>query len=711
MKKKILLILVALALATLLLAACTPQTPDPDTKPDVTCEHEWGDAIEITAPTCSATGTNRYICKKCNGYRDELIPKLEHVPHNVDAVPATCYQEGTAAGVRCMNCNVVISGCEATPKAAHTPEAIECCSTDSTTYYSCTVCNLYFDSVECTNPMPEDWTPRAHNWSLEQGKCLTCNKTIKNLEQALRENYAIVNAARLASATPQNVVSAAGYAYFYQRAQIYYDQNIYRRNYSVNPEDATEFNRLYLDCSSYVNNVYGYAFGKNLSTNPKTQTFTDYCGKNIGTLPEILYYVHTPSVKTKAEQLALVAEIRKNIQPGDLVVYRHGSSESGTLSGHIMMYVGNDMFLHSTGSSMAATAGSNPDSFYEKLSSAEVNGSVMELSADSVFDPSKGSNRYLFYSSSSDTTYYFGVFRPIGNRSGISTPTASAICRYVYSRLEMEKSASVNSIQSVQKGQNITYTVTLKNAGSQAYNGVYVKETLPSGVEFVSASEGYIKQNNVLYFVLPQIEGGSTVTVSYTVKVTASKGAEIVDDQTYVNDIKINSIYHSVETTYDRDAFAAKLKATVDKSYSDRSDFVSAVYSADAAKLLNGSFGTVDAVMKDLYANSKLSSTSKIQSYMVRGMFGGLSIGKNYASNDVRSRAVNSASLQCGDIIVAYTTYSGKTQMYYFVDESTILVYKDGKVSVAYDTEDKVSKFLITLYAYNSFTIVRPSLI
>ena len=712
MKKKLLLILFALLLASLCLVACTPADKPDDPAPTPECEHEWISAI-IVQPTCSAEGVERFLCKKCNTFRDEPVQKLEHEAGESLEVPATCYQEGVSAGTKCINCGAIMSGCEPIPKTAHTMEPVAGCAAGSTgSYYACTVCGQYFASESGGDPLPESWTPSLHEWSFAQGKCLNCNKAVSSVEQALKENYSIANSARLASATPQNVVVAAGYAYYYQREQIYYDQHIYRRNYAVNPEDATAFNQLYLDCSSYVNVVYNYAFGKKLSTNPKTATFTDYCSSNVGS-PEVLFFVNTANYKTKAAQAQLLAEIRSQLQLGDLIVYRHGKSSAS--SGHIMMYIGNNKLLHSAGSSMTASAGGNPNNFYEKVSSAEKTGTVMELSAEALFNPANGSNRYLFGSSAEDTVYTFGVFRPIGNRVGFDQVTASALCRYAYQRLELEKTCSVNSVQSVQKGDTITYTVNIKNAGTQAYKGVYVKESLPAGTQFVSASDGYHKQGNVLYFTLPQIDGGKSFKVTYTVKITADKGTEIVDDGTYVNDIKLNTVYHTVESTYNRAEFAAKLKATIGKKFDLRKNFLSAVYSDSAVTFLTANCAKVADVIGDVYTSGKLNSASKIAPYMVRGMFGGLNVGKNYSQNDVRARVVQSAKLQCGDIIVADTTYSENGEsirrQYYFVDENTIVTYKDKHVVVACGTKEEVDKFLVTLYAYNAYTIIRPTLI
>jgi hypothetical protein len=51
-----------------------------------------------------------------------------------------------------------------------------------------------------------------------------------------------------------------------QGGQVQYDQSstTSRRHTNVSPEDATAEETIYLDCSSYVNNIYREVFGENI---------------------------------------------------------------------------------------------------------------------------------------------------------------------------------------------------------------------------------------------------------------------------------------------------------------------------------------------------------------------------------------------------------------------------------------------------------------
>ena len=64
----------------------------------------------------------------------------------------------------------------------------------------------------------------------------------------------------------QEIIKEVAYTYLRQGTQIQYDQTAKppRRNIISSPEDATSQRTVYLDCSSFVNNVYYETFGIHL---------------------------------------------------------------------------------------------------------------------------------------------------------------------------------------------------------------------------------------------------------------------------------------------------------------------------------------------------------------------------------------------------------------------------------------------------------------
>jgi len=74
-------------------------------------------------------------------------------------------------------------------------------------------------------------------------------------------------------------------------------------------------------------------------------------------------------------------------------------------------------------------------------------------------------------------------------------------------------------------GTNITYTITYGNTGGAAANNVVIRDPLPAGTSFVSATGGGTNVAGVVTFNIGTINAGVTgQTVSFTVNVTASSG-------------------------------------------------------------------------------------------------------------------------------------------------------------------------------------------
>ena len=82
--------------------------------------------------------------------------------------------------------------------------------------------------------------------------------------------------------------------------------------------------------------------------------------------------------------------------------------------------------------------------------------------------------------------------------------------------LDMEKTSSVAPNTSVNVGDSIIYTVTLKNTGSNTLEAVAIADVIPNGTEFVSGSDGVIVTDSTLSW-LGNIAAGETVNVFHLV--------------------------------------------------------------------------------------------------------------------------------------------------------------------------------------------------
>lgn len=114
MKKRLILFAAAIITLSALFAfsACAP-TPKNE------CDelgHDFGEAVEITAPTCSEEGTAEASCSRCGEKKQTKIPTVEHEPETIAGTPATCTKDGTTDKTVCKNCGEVITASTVIPK-------------------------------------------------------------------------------------------------------------------------------------------------------------------------------------------------------------------------------------------------------------------------------------------------------------------------------------------------------------------------------------------------------------------------------------------------------------------------------------------------------------------------------------------------------------------------------------------------------------------
>ena len=91
---------------------------------------------------------------------------------------------------------------------------------------------------------------------------------------------------------------------------------------------------------------------------------------------------------------------------------------------------------------------------------------------------------------------------------------------------------SKSAPSSVTSGTNLTYTITYGNTGNTNATGVVVKDTIPAGTSFVSATNGGQLPSGVVTWNIGTVNAGVTgQTVSFTVNVNATSGS--VTNSTY----------------------------------------------------------------------------------------------------------------------------------------------------------------------------------
>ncbi|MBQ0098915.1 MAG: DUF11 domain-containing protein, partial [Firmicutes bacterium] len=535
--------------------------------------------------------------------------------------------------------------------------------------------------------------------------------------------------------------------YYYQHTEINYDMNNNRRTMYASPEDATDYRNIYLDCSSFVNTVLYRTFGRDLiltnDTYPKQSTiyFDRYAQNNKPTSynPDnfVLYYVETKDYTTQADKDNLLAEIRSNLQIGDIICYRHGK---GTPSGgHIMMYIGDyngvDTFIHCTGSSFYIdTASGDPSKAEDRNTEIEMTeGAILLMNTDNVFlSDSDTPNRYLFNDgekTDGDHTTSFEVFRPTNLPNIKYTDEAKARATIPY--LEFEKSSSINHMSSIVKGENITYTITITNHGTESLYNLNVTNYLrkdadsPQYVTFVD-SDTFTLNDYTLSYILPEIKPNETITLSYNVKVndTALPG-NLIESSGNINGVLMNPIRIYVEQEIDRETLKTYALSLIEpeQKYEKPCDMVKEIYSSidfkyDETTDLSKYFTESESQLYNLiYVNKTytLNNAHKLRPILLDDLYGGTWIGFN-DTNTIR--LVTPEYLKTGDIILTRYDDKNKNKIYdwfVYIDETHILKQvknSDGKYDVVnvITPEFTAEKCLSQLIAYLGYAVLRPSI-
>lgn len=547
-----------------------------------------------------------------------------------------------------------------------------------------------------------------------------------------------------------NAYYELAYSYYYQGTQIQYDQgsSYQRKIRDMKPEDATELYNKYMDCSTYVSNAFYNAFGEVVIDGKDineitTKVLINYAKDNIGTSNEVILYQDDILNMSQSEKDSAFEAFKNALQPGDLYVYRHGVNSE---SGHVMLYLGNGYFLHSTGSSYDYT---NLKDKVEGFSGAGIikkEGSVRYQSANStVFNSTN--KRYPFYVDPNgvDSNTRYAILRPL-NRKGLKL-TNNTIARCMASGLDIEKSADKTT--SVSFNDTITYTIKIKNYSNKTISNISITDTVADYTTFSSMSSSYYYHQNGtnLIWNIPSINAGQTISVNYTVKVTgdSSKVGKKISSTAYVGHIATNTLNMSISSlnnsqlndfvnmalqyygnsnvTYSSTANNSTLDPTNNVvTFSSGANFVTAVYNRyydSLGKTLNLS-NELDSITNSNFMNSIMSTSgsfqtsSKLYSMMVNGGFGGTVFTKNYDMD--RMRTVEYDYLLPGDII-SFQNSSATNQYLYLGDvtigstsyEKALLLFTTSTaVKMVYGSE--ADALLVKFIGYKRFAIIRPSL-
>ncbi len=444
------------------------------------------------------------------------------------------------------------------------------------------------------------------------------------------------------------------------------------------PEDYTAQNTGFTDCSGFVFDVYKTALGMEITAG--SAWTKGYCDSTKHTVLKE-FPINGGFDSFSDEQLkAKEDEFKNTLQPGDIMVYRN----AGDTGGHAMLYVGNGMMIHSSGSSYNYEQGK--ENFEEK-------GTYLYESIDDTL-LNKEHKRYLA------NHHVYVILRPIDNFDG-EIPENTVTRTETMRGIVAEKLSSHTYGQTVNPGDEMTFTFRIKN-DSKIKKTVTVKDTVPMFTEYISGADK-VSDKSLEWEV--KLAAGETKEVSYKVKVKDGEEAlgQYITSDSSVCGIPVNCPKVKIAKTLSETQQNAVKKAMEELKGKEQKGIalINAVYEK-ACKKAAFTEKTVDelwsGVLDPWSADYVMSAEQPLSKMIAPNLYGGRMIAETITNNyqfKNRTRMVKADLLTVGDILVA------NEALYMFMGDALI----DLEISKTVETE-----FLSSLPATKRFVVLRPSM-
>ncbi|MBQ7624793.1 MAG: C40 family peptidase [Clostridia bacterium] len=519
------------------------------------------------------------------------------------------------------------------------------------------------------------------------------------------------------------------------------------------PEDASSQSILYTDCSAYIYAVMCDAFTDfNFGGNNRCTTIFQYYYENAtyglgGTNlwpknhtpkdppedPSDPEYMTPGEMKPPAPKnlvpyvwrqrsdnpdldpdvmAADSAAIKAILRPGDVIVF---ANESRDLSvGHIMLYMGNGIMLHSTG--LHAFGGGENYLYQVGTEDYEMNGAIRYDNVTDTTDVDGWLCPFLY------KNWVCMVIRP---DYGSYTPSAKATARLndLNNTLAYKETTAPEGV-TVSANCDVTFTVVIYNYGltGKTYT---VTDTIPSSFNYVSAS-GFSRSGSSLSATVT-LAPQETRRLSYTlsVKSTVAERTAIDCKNTYVNGVLLNNTrVWVVPTLSASDQTAIKnLLAARGPSASTDIGLVQSIYSGLTFSNKEDAFdrvfethtdGTRLANVKNGYyvtLNTYNSSATRLA--LAWDLFGGVGYMTRSPDSFDRIKHISTENLVVGDLLFTIDNDNDKIEG---KDISVFVYAGDGRLATVVNGEyvlysvsrsQAITESLLAKYAY---FVIRPSM-
>ncbi|MBQ7624627.1 MAG: hypothetical protein IJS65_05075 [Clostridia bacterium] len=486
----------------------------------------------------------------------------------------------------------------------------------------------------------------------------------------------------------------------------------YRSNRGVLPEYATMQRFGYLDCAVYVKTVYIDTFNYAFNDGSNVSRMIDY-------EPGRLFYYQITGNETQEEKDAILETYRNMLEPGDTMQYRYSDDIStGTeANGHVMLYIGDGMFLHSTTS--------QGDYNYDlRRDAEEPEGTIRYESVDKLFDPND--SRYLFYNNGTKAKTRFSLTRALDLIDVDASLTDAARIRHEsLSDIFIERVSSHATGRGFGPGEEVTVTTFIENRGAREKT-LFVSNSLSSGLVFAG---GDAQPGNVT------VKAGEKKTLIFKVKASedAAEGDTLTVSGT-VNGYPVNDVLlYCCNTVSDPDAF--RNISAADLTANDENDMIRKIYAAagyedvaipdsgDAAQ----TFFPASAVS---YSKTFKRYCAKVTSFegggawelLVPGIIGGSQVSLTGDLYPMRIRKLTEHQLIPGDVLLTCDLLNGDgasdTCYYVYLGDQRFAYMEGGAVKetvasgIAHPSSDSaylISDLLASVNGRPAFALLRPS--
>ena len=462
-----------------------------------------------------------------------------------------------------------------------------------------------------------------------------------------------------------------------------------RNHHFATPEDATPEHNVYTVCSSFCFTVYWNALGYELMGD-WAKTATGYLIK----APESLVVMRYDG---EGDRDAAIKTLQSFAKPGDIFVTRR---DDGT--GHAMIYAGDVTgdgkgdLIHSTAAGEAAKY--DMDIGYDPI---EKDGSIRIDTATETLMSEEALKRSAVTS--------FALLRPLQADAADCEITPAAKARMAHPMLAINRTASCGYYGSPETGSDLTYTISIENHSKSSYT-LPVTETVPNGTALKEAPEAAVSGSELRWSVT--IPAGQTKAVSYTVTVTAPRGATIVAGGGSVDGIPSNTLENVVRG---KGANAEKLSDTESWSAAVLAQNPTGVQFANAVykQALGIDLGMTDTesvlspIIKSVGSNAYYRS-SDITSWnqCVPGNFygGRAIIFQEQLDGEKRAMELRRSYFEAGDIFIAATNYKDKNPTVYVCTGDDLVMIEKGKLKSVSETQ------LTKSIKSNFYFTIRPTL-